>query len=59
MDKDAIIETLLRVGQLVQEFPEIAELDINPLMVYPRGQGAIAIDMRIILRDVHKEARNP
>ncbi len=57
MDKEAIIETLLRVGQLVQEFPEIAELDINPLMVYPRGQGAIAIDMRLILRDTHKEAR--
>ncbi len=49
MDKAAIVDTLLRIGQLVQEFPEIAELDINPLMVYPRDQGAIAIDMRLIL----------
>jgi len=59
MDKDAIVEALLRMGQLVQDFPDIVELDINPLMVYPRGQGAIAIDMRLVLRDSNKEARNP
>jgi acetyltransferase len=50
-DKAAIIDALLRVGQLVQDFPEIVELDINPLMVYPQGQGAIAIDMRLILKE--------
>jgi acetyl coenzyme A synthetase (ADP forming)-like protein len=49
VDKDAIVDTLLRIGQLVQDFPEIAELDINPLMVYPEGRGAIAIDMRLVL----------
>jgi acetyltransferase len=49
VDKDAIVDTLLKIGQLVQEFPEIAELDINPLIVYPEGQGAIAIDMRLVL----------
>ena len=49
MDKAAIVDTLLRIGQLVQDFPDIAELDINPLMVYPKDQGAIAIDMRLIL----------
>jgi acetyltransferase len=59
MDKEAIVEALLRMGQLVQDFPDIVELDINPLMVYPRGQGAIAIDMRLVLRDSNKEARNP
>jgi acetyltransferase len=49
VDKEAIIDTLLRMGQLVQEFPEIAEFDINPLIVYPKDQGAIAIDMRLVL----------
>ena len=49
VDKAAIIDTLLRIGQLVQDFREIVELDINPLMVYPKGQGAIAIDMRLVL----------
>jgi acetyltransferase len=50
VDKEAIVEALLRVGQLVQDFPEIAEIDINPLTVYPRGQGAVAIDMRLVLQ---------
>lgn len=49
VDKDSIVEILMRIGQLVQQFPEIAELDINPLIVYPEGQGAIAIDMRLVL----------
>lgn len=49
-DKDAIVDVLLRMGQLVQDFPEIVEFDINPLIVYPRGQGAVAIDMRLVLK---------
>jgi len=50
-DKQAIVDTLLRMGQLVIDFPEITELDINPMMVYQRGQGAIAIDMRLALAE--------
>jgi acetyltransferase len=49
VDKSAIVDTLLRIGQLVQDFPEILELDINPLIVFAKGQGAIAIDMRLVL----------
>jgi len=49
VDKEAIIDVLLRMGQLVQDFPEIAEFDINPLIVYPKEQGAIAIDLRLVL----------
>lgn len=55
-DKHALLEAILRIGQMVQDFPEIAELDINPFMLYRDGQGGIAIDMRLIL-DV-KERRN-
>jgi len=54
MDKEAITDTLLRIAQLVQDFPMIAELDINPLMVYPNDQGAVAIDMRLILTGEHE-----
>jgi acetyltransferase len=49
VDKEALINTLLRIGQFVHDYPEIAELDINPLIVYPEGQGALAIDMRLVL----------
>jgi acetyltransferase len=55
-DKAALIDSLLRIGQLVLDFPEIAELDINPFMLYRDGQGGIAIDMRLILEV--KERRN-
>jgi acetyltransferase len=50
VDKEAVVEALLRIGQLVQDFPEIVELDINPLMVFEQGQGATAIDMRLVLK---------
>jgi acetyltransferase len=57
MDKKSIVDALLRIGQLVQDFHEIVELDINPLMVYPHEQGAVAIDMRLVLEDSSKEVR--
>jgi len=49
-DREAMVDTLLRIGQLVTDFPEIVEMDINPLMVYSRGQGAVALDMRLVLK---------
>ncbi|MBE2193702.1 MAG: acetate--CoA ligase family protein [Anaerolinea sp.] len=48
-DKAAIIETLLKISQLVTDFPEIVELDINPLLVYDQGRGAVSLDMRLVL----------
>jgi acyl-CoA synthetase (NDP forming) len=46
-DIDSIVDSLLRLSQLVTDFPKIIEMDINPLMVMPRGQGAVAVDSRI------------
>jgi len=48
-DTDAIAECLERLSQLVTDFPEIAELDINPLIVHARGAGAHVADARIVL----------
>ncbi len=55
VDKQALVDTLLRIGQLAVDYPEIAELDINPYMVYQKGRGGLAIDMRLVLRprDLH------
>ena len=49
-DQDAIVDTLLRISQLVTDFPEIVELDINPLMVFEQGKGVLGIDMRLALK---------
>jgi len=49
-DRQAIVDTLLRISQLVTDFPEIVELDINPLMVFEQGRGVLGIDMRLALK---------
>ena len=46
-DIQSIVDSLLKVSQLVTDFPEIIEMDINPLMVMARGKGAVAVDSRI------------
>ncbi len=48
-DVDAIRGMLLRLSQLVTDFPEITELDINPVFVYPEGGGCVALDVKIIV----------
>ncbi|RKY09932.1 MAG: CoA-binding protein [Planctomycetota bacterium] len=48
-DIDAIKDCLLRLSQMITNHPEIAELDINPLIVYPEGEGCIVADSRILL----------
>ncbi|BBO76528.1 acyl-CoA synthetase [Desulfosarcina widdelii] len=48
-DLGAIRECILRVSTLVADHPEISELDINPLIVYPEGKGAVVADCRIML----------
>ena len=48
-DKEALADALLRISQLVTDFPEIVELDINPLIVYEEGHGVLALDARMIL----------
>jgi acetyltransferase len=46
-DLAAVRDALLRVSQLVAEFPEIVELDVNPLVVHQRG--AVALDVRMVV----------
>ena len=48
-DVAAIEDALKRLSQLVDDFPRVAELDINPLIVHPAGQGCHVADVRIRL----------
>ncbi|MFA5554823.1 MAG: acetate--CoA ligase family protein [Phycisphaerae bacterium] len=49
-DIGSIKDCILRLSQMLTEQPQIAELDINPLIVYPEGQGCIVADSRILLK---------
>ncbi len=49
-DRSAVQDVLLRLGQLAADFPELAEIEINPLRVLPEGKGALALDARARVR---------
>jgi acetyltransferase len=48
-DKTAVRETLFRLAQLAADFPQIQEIEINPLRVMPAQKGAVALDARVRL----------
>ena len=47
VDLDALRELLLRVARLAEDVPEIAELDLNPVIALPPGNGCRIVDARI------------
>jgi acetyltransferase len=48
-DIDSVVDALLRLSQLLNDFPEITEVDINPLRVFHQDGGCRALDARMIL----------
>jgi acetyl coenzyme A synthetase (ADP forming)-like protein len=50
-DLDVLEDLLLRVSAMVEDLPEIAEMDFNPVKVLPPGQGCMVVDTRILLRN--------
>jgi acetyl coenzyme A synthetase (ADP forming)-like protein len=52
VDIDAVAEGLQRLSQLVTEFAEIQEMDINPYVVGPKGSTPVAVDARISVKQI-------
>lgn len=48
-DVGALRDLLFRVNAMVEDLPEVAELDLNPVFVRPDGQGVVAVDVRLRL----------
>jgi 4-hydroxybutyryl-CoA synthetase (ADP-forming) len=46
-DINALVECIQRLSQLVTDFPEITEFDMNPLLVLEEGKGCRSVDVRI------------
>ncbi len=57
-DVRAAEECILRLAQLMVEHPEIHEFDINPLILYPRGEGAAVADGRMVIQRVEAADRD-
>jgi len=49
-DVEAVVDVIMRLSQLSLDNPEIEEIEINPLIVYPEGEGVVALDSRAILK---------
>lgn len=46
-DQESLVDALLRLGQLAAEIPEIAEMDVNPIIVHPAGVTAVDVKIRL------------
>ena len=53
-DVTAVEDVLLRIARLAEEIPQLAEMDLNPVIASPRG--AVAVDVRIRLIPWHRHA---
>jgi acyl-CoA synthetase (NDP forming) len=47
VDREALVSIIINVSQLVDDFPEISEIDLNP--VFARADGATAVDVRVVV----------
>ncbi len=54
-DVDALVDVILGVSKMIDENPEINELDCNPTFVYAKGKGALVVDARILIDNPNVE----
>jgi len=50
VDIDRLAEILIRLSQLASDFPEIDEMDLNPVFAFEKGKGAVVVDARMKIR---------
>jgi len=50
-DIDALVDTITKCCKLLEENPEINELDLNPVILFEDGKGLMVVDARIILKE--------
>ncbi len=48
-DIESVVDAILHLSQLMMDFPQIQEFDINPMRIFQEGDGCSALDARIIL----------
>ena len=51
-DIEAVKDILIRVSKLMLEVSEVQDIDLNPIMLYEKGRGAVAVDVRVILKKI-------
>ena len=47
VDLEKLVEVMIRFSQLISDFPEIGEIDLNPVFAFEPGKGALVVDARL------------
>jgi len=55
-DVDSVVDSIIKVGAIIQKCKRISDIEINPLVVYENGKGVKAVDVRILITNVKKGA---
>ncbi len=53
-DIESIFEAIFKVGAIIQNCQDISDIEINPMIVYDRGKGIKAVDVRVLLSDTER-----
>ena len=53
LDVDAVARIIATLGRLLLAQPAIREIDLNPVIIYPQGQGAVALDALMLVAPTH------
>jgi acetyl coenzyme A synthetase (ADP forming)-like protein len=57
-DIESILEALIKLASLIQQVPRITDIEINPMVVYEQGEGARAVDIRVLLSHDIEDAKS-
>jgi acetyltransferase len=50
-DIECVLDTIIRLGTIIQRCEGISDIEVNPLMAYEQGSGAKAVDIRVMLSE--------
>jgi hypothetical protein len=56
-DREAVVALIMRLSQLLWDFPEIGEIGVNPVKILPAGRGCVAVDCRIVVATASRAQR--
>jgi acetate---CoA ligase (ADP-forming) len=48
-DVDALVALVVRIGEFAAQHPELAEMDLNPVLVHPAGRGVTVVDASAVV----------
>ena len=57
IDRDAVADVVVAVGDLLTELPQVRELDLNPILAGPGGRGCVAVDALVVVGGGDEEGR--